>query len=124
MTSGQEVDIGRQDSPPHTTIRITTNLKTKCNQECQKIELNGSPTTKNLKKKYSSRWVGGAEPGTRAERVWCGVVRQQHQWLAERLVPHSCAADKNQKGHLGSEQSHPQARPHSPGIQYQENKAL
>ena len=37
--------------------RITTNLKTKNNQNCHKIELYGSLTTKELKK-YSSRQEG------------------------------------------------------------------
>ena len=56
-------------SLPHTTKRRTTNLKTKINQNCQKIELYGSPTTKELKKKHSSRPVGGAETGSQAERI-------------------------------------------------------
>ena len=38
-----------------------TNLKTKNNQNCQKIKLYGSPTTKELKKKHSSRLVVGVE---------------------------------------------------------------
>ena len=47
---------------PHTTKRrITTNLKTKNNQNCQKIKLYRSLTTKELKKKHSSRPVGGEE---------------------------------------------------------------
>ena len=54
--------------PPHTSKKRTTNLKTKNNQNCQKIELYGSPTTKELKKKHSFRPVGGAEMGARAER--------------------------------------------------------
>ena len=55
-TSGQDGGIGRHASPPYTTIRrITTNLKTKNTQNCQKIKLYGSPTAKNLKKRYSSR---------------------------------------------------------------------
>ena len=59
--------------PPCTTIRrITTTLKTKNNQNCQKVELYGSPTTKDLKKKYSSRWVEGWSQGPRAERIWYG----------------------------------------------------
>ena len=50
--------------PPCTTqIRTTTNLKTKTTQNCQKIKLYGSPTTKELKKKHSFRPVGGAEMG-------------------------------------------------------------
>ena len=59
---------------PHTTKRrTTTNLKTKSNQNCQKIELYGSLTTKELKKKHSSRLVGGAEMGSWVERT-CGKV--------------------------------------------------
>ena len=53
---------------PHTTKRITTNLKTKNNQNCQKIKLYESLTTKELKKKHSSRLIGGAETGSWAER--------------------------------------------------------
>ena len=50
--------------PPCTTkSRTTTNLKTKNNQNCQKIELYESVTTKELKKKHSSRLVGGVEIG-------------------------------------------------------------
>ena len=41
-----------------TKRRITTNLKTINNQNCQKIKLHGCPTTKRLKK-HSSRPVGG-----------------------------------------------------------------
>ena len=43
--------MGRHTVPPHITKRTTTNLKTKSNQNCQKIELYGIPTTKELKKK-------------------------------------------------------------------------
>ena len=46
----------------------TKNLKTKNNQNCQKIKLYGSLTTKELKKKHSFRPVGGAEMGSREER--------------------------------------------------------
>ena len=59
-TSGEDGDIGRYTLPPHTTKRrTTTNLKTKTNQNCQKIKLYGSQTTKELKKKHSFRLVGG-----------------------------------------------------------------
>ena len=51
--------------PPCTTKRrTTTNLKTKNNQNSQKIEVYGSPTTKELKKKHSFRPVGGVEMGS------------------------------------------------------------
>ena len=47
--------------PPCTTKRrTTTNLKAKNNQNCQKIKLYGSPTTKELKK-LSPRLLGGVE---------------------------------------------------------------
>ena len=55
--------------PPHTTKRTTKNLKSKYKQNCQKIKLYGNPTTKELKKKHSSRLVGGAETGSWAERT-------------------------------------------------------
>ena len=62
MYFGQDGGIGGLILPPCTTIRrIPTNLKTKTNQNCQNIELYGSLTTKELKKKHSSRPVGGAE---------------------------------------------------------------
>ena len=51
--------------PPRTTKRrTTTNLKTKNNKNCQKIELYGSLTTKELKKKHLSEPVGGVEMGS------------------------------------------------------------
>ena len=54
---------------PHTTKRrITTNLKTINNQNCQKIKLHGSPKTKDLKKHFS-RLVGGAETGSQVEKT-------------------------------------------------------
>ena len=62
--SSQGGGVGRYTLPPCTTKRsTTTNLKTKNNQNCQKI-LYGSLTTKELKKKHSSRPVGGAEMGS------------------------------------------------------------
>ena len=60
-TSGQDRDISRYTVPPLKTKRKTTNLKIKNNQNFQKIKLYGSPTTKELKKKHSSRPVGGQE---------------------------------------------------------------
>ena len=63
-TSGQDEGMGRYTVPPHTTKRRTTNLKTKYNQNCQKIELHGTLTTKKLKK-HSPRLVGGVETGNR-----------------------------------------------------------
>ena len=56
--------------PPSTNKRrMTTNLKTKNNQNFQKIELYGSLITKELKKKHSSRLVGGWRRAAGAERM-------------------------------------------------------
>ena len=67
--SGQDGGIGRYTVSPRTTKRrTTTNLKTKNNQNCQKIELYGSQTTKELKKKHSPRLVGGAEMGSQGRK--------------------------------------------------------
>ena len=65
-SNGQDGGIGRYTLLPcKTKRRTTTNLKTENNQNCQKIELYGSPTTKELKKKHSSRPLGGAKTGSR-----------------------------------------------------------
>ena len=64
-TSGQDGGVGRYTLTACTTKnRTTTNLKTKNNQNCQKIKLYGSLMTKELKKKHSSVLVGGAEMGS------------------------------------------------------------
>ena len=64
MTSRQNGGVGRYTLPPRTNKRrTTTNLKIKNNQNCQKIELYGSPITKELKKKCSPRLEGGVETG-------------------------------------------------------------
>ena len=60
---------GGHTVPPHTTERTTTNLKTKNNQNGQKIKLYGSLATKELKKKHSSRLAGRAEMGSWVERT-------------------------------------------------------
>ena len=90
-TSSQDGGVGRHTVPPCTTKRkTTTNLKTKNNQNCQKIELYGNPTTKDLKEKHSSRLVGGAETGGQAERtqgkVAAGGPGQARLQLASKAV--------------------------------------
>ena len=50
---------------PLTTKRRTT----KNNENCQKIELYGSLTNKELKKKHSFRLVGGAQTDSLTERT-------------------------------------------------------
>ena len=58
-TSGQDGGISKYTLSLCTTKRRKIHLKTKNNQNCQKIDLYGSPTNKKLKKKHSSRLVGG-----------------------------------------------------------------
>ena len=48
--------------------KLQLDYKTNITQVCQKIELYGSPTTKDLKKPHSSRRLGWAE-------MWSGVER-------------------------------------------------
>ena len=66
------------------------NNKFKNNQNCQKIKLCGSPTTKELKKKHSFRLVGGAEMCSQGrEDAWQGSgwkTRQVRQWLADQAA--------------------------------------
>ena len=114
LTSGQHGGIGWHSLPPcATTRRITTNLKTKNTQNCQKIELYGSLTTKDLKKPHSSRWVRGAK-----WQSWGGEdVMWNREAVAKLAVPHLHVADNYQEAYCGSKQSHPQARQHSPGFQ-------
>ena len=47
----------------------------KNNQNCQKIKLYGSLTTKELKKKHSSRVAGGVETGSWGREEAVAVVR-------------------------------------------------
>ena len=116
-TSSQDGGISRRASPPCTTIkRITTNLKTKNSQNCQKIELCGSPTTKDLKKTHSSRPIGRAQLWKQAER-WCSMERWRWWGWQQRRQ------QSRWEGHLRSEQSQPKARLHSRGFQHQEGKS-
>ena len=80
-------------SPPTTKRRTTTNLKTKINKNFQKIELYGSPTTKELNKKHSFRLVGGAEMGSqggedslRGGRLWSGAGEAAADGVGDRLT--------------------------------------
>ena len=98
--SGQDRGVGRYTSLPCTTKRRTiTNLKTKNNQNCQKIELYGSPTTKELKKKHSSSLVGGAETGSQDEEH----TRQDSSWSSRQSYLHMW---RNGEEHLGSDTNH------------------
>ena len=108
-TSGEDGDIGRYTLPPHTTKRrTTTNLKTKNNQNCQKIELYGSLTTKELKRKHLSRLAGGAEMDSQGGE-------DVRWWLADQPVSH-LRADK-----LG-ETTGERNKPHNPGFWHRKRK--
>ena len=80
--------VRRYDLLPRTTNRTTINLKTKNNQNFQKVKLQGSPTAKELKKKHSSRLLGGVETGTQAVRLERmpskDLARQGSSWLTKR----------------------------------------
>ena len=63
----------------------------KRNQNCQKIELYGSPITKELKKKHSFRMVGGVETGSQSrdgQPVWRGRAARwwQEDWVGETVA--------------------------------------
>ena len=84
--------------PPCTTKRrTTTNLKTKKNnQNYKKIELYGSPTTKELKTKHSSRRVGRVETGSQGKED----AQEGGSWWS-----HVCVRI-NWEEQLGSETDH------------------
>ena len=67
------------------------------NRNFQKIKVNGSPTTKELKKKHSSRLVGGEELGSQGR----GDARQG-SW--QTGLSHLCVWIN--WGHLGNKTDH------------------
>ena len=72
--------------PPLTTERKITTLKTKDNQNCQKIELYGSLTTKDLKKTYSSGPVKGRRQVTKIENTHSKAAAGEPGWARWQLV--------------------------------------
>ena len=84
-TSSQDGGIGRYTQPPCTTKR-TTNLKTKNNQNCQKIKLYGSPTSKELNEET---FIHTGRRGRDRQLGWRG--RMTRCWLEDWEVPHLCA---------------------------------
>ena len=99
-TSGQDGGVGGYIVPPRTTKRrTTTNLKTKINQNFQKIKLSGSPTTEELKKKHSSGLVGRAEMGSRDREDSQQGRGWQTRWSDIRV-------QISQEKELGSETDH------------------
>ena len=114
--------MGTHTVPPHTTKRrTTTNLKTKNNQNWQKIKLYRSLTTKELKKKHSFRVVGGAETGSHWEDTRQGscwqtwqLEDQTRQKLVVQADPHLHANKSRGTGKRD--------RPQNPGFQCREIK--
>ena len=100
--------------PPCTTKRRTTkNLKTK-NQNCQKIELYGSPTTKELK---TGRRGGDGQQGQRGLAARQRLEGRARWWMVEWAIPHFCVYK------LG-ETTEERDRLRNPGLQHVEYKAL
>ena len=71
----------------HNQKKDNNKFKNKKQPELQKIKLYGNPTTKELKKKHSSRPVGGAETGSWVKRTHGNAadegLRWERWWLAE-----------------------------------------
>ena len=71
FTSGQDGGIGKHVWPPHATTERITARPQNNTQNYQKIELYGSPTTKDLKKPtfiHTGQWGGDVETGREARR--------------------------------------------------------
>ena len=64
-----------------TPRELQLNLKTNNIQNCQKIKLYESPTTKNLKKPHLSRQVGGVETQRWDRVMWTPAGRVCVLWL-------------------------------------------
>ena len=116
-TSSQDGGIGRYTVPACTTTRRTT---TKNNQKCQKIQQYGSPTTKELKKKHSSR------PGRRGRDLQPGQrgLTARH-WLEDpcRQVMAGGAGSPTLWADKPQETTGEWDRPSNPGFQCREIKS-
>ena len=96
-TSSQDGGMGKHVLLPHTTIgKLQLYLKTNTTQNHQKIELYGSPTTKDLKKPQSSRIYRERQRG---KEMQCGIEMVVVKWV----VPRSHVLNKNWEGNLGRE---------------------
>ena len=99
--SGQDVSIGNTfHLQAQLDQKLQLDYKTNISQICQKIELYGSPITKDLKKPHSSRRVGGLERQRGAEReeqqrsidTWSGLERRWNGWSHHgnsKALPHA-----------------------------------
>ena len=93
LETREDGGVGKHALPPCTTTEKITTRPQNNTQNHQKIKLNGSPTTKDLKKPHSFRWVGGGV------ETWCGLERQQnrqshiHMWWIKLRTDTSGARD-------------------------------
>ena len=72
----------------HNQKKDSNEFKNKNNQNCQKIKLYGSLTTKELKKKHSFRLVGVVETSSRGGEDYGWRTGWRRQWLADQVDPH------------------------------------
>ena len=107
QTSGQDGGRGRHTVPPRNQKDNNKFKNKKINQNCQKIELYGSLTTKELEKKHLSRLVGEAEMGSWVEKTCsnaaAGELGWARWWLGVGAVPHRVQI--NWKGKQGTRQT-------------------
>ena len=92
---------------------MTTNLKTNNSDNCQKIELYGSLTTKELKKKHSFRLVGGAETGSQGGKdVWQGGSWQTgRSHISMKINPEKQLGSKTDHAAQGSSMQKKASKP-------------
>ena len=102
--------------------KLQLNCKTNVTQQCQKINLYGSLTTKELKK---VTYIQMGRRGRDEEMQRGSQRRGDAEWGMdmEQAAPHPCVVDKNKEGYLQSKGSQPYTRQHSPGFQCQEDKS-
>ena len=105
LRPNQDGGVGRYTLPPHTTKRRTTNLTTRNNHSCQKIELYGNLTAKALQKKHSSRPVVRAEMGIQGGEDSGKVAAGGPGWVRRRWQSH-IYMQINQEEQLGRKTDH------------------
>ena len=97
LASSHDGGVGRYTSSHNQKKNNNKLKKKKNNHNCQKIKLYERPTTKDLKRKHSSRPVRGAEMGSRSEDL-----RQGSGWCSRRS--HICM-QINREEQLGVRQT-------------------
>ena len=112
-TGPDVVKMQAQVNKLHFLIQLQKKLQPDCKtnniQYCQKIELNGTLTTKDLKKPHSSRWVEGAETqgGKIGMETWCDKDRQQNGWSHIHMWQIKIGRDTSGVGDPSPKPDHP-----------------